>query len=55
MSEPEIDMQTVAITLVRGSGKVQVNAAGQQHEIHGCGISSVFRCSYTNKLLQNRC
>jgi len=43
MTGPEIGMHTVAVTLV-DSGKVQVNAGGEQHEIRRCGIYLILLC-----------
>jgi len=41
MAEPEIDVRNCH-NHSRGSGKVQLNAAGQQHKLCGCGISFLY-------------
>jgi len=40
MTEPEINMQNYH-NHCRGSGSVQVNAAGQHREFCGCGMSLI--------------
>jgi len=52
MTRPEIGMHTVAVTLV-DSGKVQVNAGGEQHEIRRCGIYLILLCLGTVILTYN--